>query len=112
MTHVMNGAKRLAVYGTLAPGRVNHDQVAALRGKWAGTVRGRLLEEGWGAQMGYPGLVLDANGAEVAVQVLESADLPENWARLDEFEGEEYRRATVEVTTERGQLSACIYVVA
>jgi len=108
----MNGAKRLAVYGTLAPGRVNHDQVAALRGEWiAETVRGRLLKEGWGARMGYPGLVLDPNGAEVEVQVLESEDLPENWARLDEFEGEEYRRATVELTTARGQLSACIYVV-
>lgn len=27
-----------------------------------GTVRGKLAEEGWGADLGYPGLILDPTG--------------------------------------------------
>jgi hypothetical protein len=54
---------RLAVYGTLAPGRPNHHQLNSLSGRWIkGTVRGQLLQEGWGAELGYPGIVLDLDG--------------------------------------------------
>ncbi len=103
----------MAVYGTLAPGRSNHHQVSDLGGEWvAGTVRGRLVSEGWGVQMGYPGLVLDSEGGEIAVQVLESRELPAHWGRLDEFEGADYRRVAVCVVTATGELSAYIYVVA
>jgi gamma-glutamylcyclotransferase (GGCT)/AIG2-like uncharacterized protein YtfP len=59
---------RFAVYGTLARGRPNHHQLSGLSGRWIeGTVRGRLFEEGWGAELGYPGLVLDLDGATVGV---------------------------------------------
>src|ERR1700733_10423453 len=52
--------RRLAVYGTLAPGRVNHHQISALAGNWKrGTVKGKLLSSGWGAALGFPGLILD-----------------------------------------------------
>lgn len=113
MTRLESCELRLAVYGTLAPGRSNHHQVSDLDGEWiAGTVRGRLVSEGWGVQMGYPGLVLDPEGAEIAVQVLESVDLPAHWARLDEFEGADYRRIAVRVATANGERSAYIYVVA
>jgi len=77
---------RLATYGTLAPGRPNHHQLAGLRGMWApGTVRGRLHDAGWGAGMGFPALVLDPRGPAVAVQVFTSSDLPDHWDRLDAF---------------------------
>ncbi len=102
---------RLATYGTLAPGRANHHQLSDLQGRWLkGTVRGRLVEEGWGAAMGYPALVLD-NGAEtVAVDVFESADLPAHWERLDAFEGDEYERIVVIVTLEDGdEIAASLY---
>lgn len=86
------GLLRLAVYGTLAPGETNHDQLSECTGTWrAGTVRGRRHERE------YPELVLDASGPEVAVQVLESPALAAAWARLDEFEGDGYRRVLVEV---------------
>ncbi len=62
--------------------------------------------------MGYPGLVLDPKGAEIGVQVLESAELPEHWARLDEFEGADYRREAVQVVTSKGEVSAFIYAIA
>lgn len=109
----MTGAEtRLAVYGTLAPGRSNHHQLAGLRGDWRpGVVRGQRFDEGWGAAQGYPGLVLDPDGAEVAVQIFSSDDLPDHWARLDDFEGEGYRRVVARVSTADGELDACIYEI-
>lgn len=104
---------RLAVYGTLAPGRPNHHQLAGLEGQWrAGVVRGRRLEAGWGAALGYPGLVLDPQAGEVEVQLFQSTDLPDHWPRLDAFEGDGYRRVVTQVSTPEGDLDACIYVLA
>ena len=54
-----NAGHRLVVYGTLAPGRPNHSQLTGLDGRWSpGQLRGRLVDAGWGASLGYPGLVL------------------------------------------------------
>lgn len=104
---------RLAVYGTLAPGKPNHHQLDGLRGDWRqGTVRGRLHAEGWGAAAGYPGLVLDPHGPEVTVQLFWSDDLPAHWARLDDFEGEGYRRVTTTVETDDGPVEADLYELA
>ena len=104
---------RLASYGTLAPGRVNHHQLAGLRGHWQqGTVRGRFVEGGWGIDHGFAGLILDDAGGFVDVFLFESADLPDHWSRLDEFEGSDYRRVVAKVRTANGDLSAYIYVAA
>ena len=104
---------RLAVYGTLAPGRMNHHQLSGLSGHWIdGTVRGWLYEEGWGADLGYPGIVLDPDGPTVDVQLFVSSGLPDHWSKLDEFEGSGYRRAVTTVTTAKGDVRASIYVLA
>lgn len=104
---------RLATYGSLAPGRPNHKHLSDLKGVWGkGTVRGRLVAEGWGASMGFPGLVLDLAGPEVEVDLLSSAELPRHWPRLDAFEGEGYHRVVAEVATPDGACRACIYVLA
>lgn len=103
---------RLATYGTLAPGRVNNHQLAELQGVWReGTVRGRLTESGWGAELGYPGLILDPSGPVIDVYIFESSDLPDHWQRLDEFEGVGYRRAVTQVNTSDGDLQVSIYVI-
>ncbi|WPF65744.1 MULTISPECIES: gamma-glutamylcyclotransferase [unclassified Corynebacterium] len=102
--------QRLFVYGTLGPGRPNEHLLSPYGGTWArGHVRGRLREEGWGAAMGYPGLILDSPGntPESAAQtvsgwVLTSAELDRAWAELDAFEGPEYRRVEAEVTLDGG----------
>ncbi|MEM9565938.1 MAG: gamma-glutamylcyclotransferase [Actinomycetota bacterium] len=109
-----NGASaRLAVYGTLGPGGPNHHVLADLGGRWfPGTVRGHLRAEGWGSDLGYPGIELDPDGPEVAVEVLESAALPEHWDRLDAFEGPGYRRVDVAVATRDGSVVAAIYELA
>ena len=103
---------RLATYGTLAPGRVNDHQLAGLNGRWLqGTVTGRLVDAGWGAKHGYPGLILDPSGEVVEVHIFESSDLSDHWRRLDELEGAEYRRVVTKINTTDGDLEASIYVI-
>jgi gamma-glutamylcyclotransferase (GGCT)/AIG2-like uncharacterized protein YtfP len=104
-------ARRLVTYGTLAPGRPNHHQLAGLEGRWLwGAVTGTLVPAGWGAELGFPALVLDPDAPEVEVQLFESSDLPGHWSRLDDFEGPGYERVVTTVRTERGLLEASIYV--
>lgn len=101
---------RLAVYGSLRPGGPNHHVVDGLPGRWVdGTVRGHLRAEGWGADLGYPGIILDRSGDDVPVTVLESSALPEHWPRIDAFEGTGYRRVVTTVTTPHGDVRASIY---
>jgi gamma-glutamylcyclotransferase (GGCT)/AIG2-like uncharacterized protein YtfP len=103
---------RLATYGTLAPARQNHRHLSDLPGRWlVGHVRGSLVEAGWGAKVGYPGLVLDPNGTPIEVFLLESRALTHHWQRLDAFEGPGYRRVTTDVLTDEGVLPASIYVL-
>jgi gamma-glutamylcyclotransferase (GGCT)/AIG2-like uncharacterized protein YtfP len=104
---------RLAVYGTLRPGRVNHHHISALAGSWTrGTVRGKLFSSGWGAALGFPGLVLDPLGPAVEVDLFESAELAQHWTRLDEFEGAGYQRVVTTISTDEGEKSGWIYVLA
>jgi gamma-glutamylcyclotransferase (GGCT)/AIG2-like uncharacterized protein YtfP len=103
---------RLATYGSLAPGRPNHHQLDGLKGRWLdGHVCGRLVNAGWGADLGYPALVLDPRGPAIPVHIFESLDLPENWARLDDFEGSGYQRVVTTVLTSAGDIEASIYVL-
>lgn len=107
----MNAECRLVAYGTLAPGRPNHHQLDGLKGRWLeGRVCGALVQQGWGAALGYPALVLDPDGPAVEVQIFESTDLPSHWSRLDDFEGPGYQRVAVPVETAHGRLEASIYV--
>jgi gamma-glutamylcyclotransferase (GGCT)/AIG2-like uncharacterized protein YtfP len=62
--------------------------------------------------MGFPALILDPTGPTVEVQVLESAELPGHWERLDEFEGTGYQRVAAPVITADGTVPASIYVPA
>ncbi|EGD59215.1 hypothetical protein Y88_1277 [Novosphingobium nitrogenifigens DSM 19370] len=113
MTELNDADLRLATYGTLAPGRPNAHQLADLGGTWAtGVVRGRLIAQGWGADLGFPGMVPDEDGEEIAVHLFYSSELPAHWPRLDAFEGEGYRRVPVQVLTEQGLVWASIYALA
>jgi gamma-glutamylcyclotransferase (GGCT)/AIG2-like uncharacterized protein YtfP len=91
-------SQRLAVYGSLAPGRQNHHIVAPLGGTWTeGVVEGDLASFGWGAAIGFPALRLRTGGPALAVHVLTATALRGAWAELDAFEGVEYRRVLVPV---------------
>ena len=100
-------SRRLAVYGSLAPGESNHHVVAPLGGTWRpGWVRGQLLSEGWGSAIGYPGMRWDPAAERVAVRLLSSTGLPSFWARLDAFEGSDYLRILVPVRNAGDELLA------
>jgi gamma-glutamylcyclotransferase (GGCT)/AIG2-like uncharacterized protein YtfP len=105
MTH------RLFVYGTLAPGRPNEHVLADVPGDWEpATVTGRLLQGGWGAAIGYPGIVLDEHGGEVQGLLFSSESLDKHWARLDEFEGDGYERVLTSAKRQDGTtVDAYIY---
>lgn len=106
----MTANTRLATFGTLAPGRVNAHQLQGLEGHWTtGTVRGHLVNEGWGVAHGYPSMVPADDGLPIEVWVFESADLPDHWHRLDAFEGAGYTRLSVIVETREGPLPASLY---
>lgn len=90
--------QRLFVYGTLAPGRANHKILGSIPGSWeTATLRGTLLQEGWGVAMGCPGIVPSEDGEDVEGFVFSSIHLDDHWPRLDEFEGEGYERMAVTV---------------
>ncbi len=84
---------RFAAYGTLMPGQSNYALLSNVEGVWVdGTVQGtRFMANGYPAFKWRPG------DARVPVSVLTSAALPEHWARLDDFEGPDYRRILVSV---------------
>ena len=103
---------RLFVYGTLAPGRPNEHVLADIPGRWEpGTVRGTLLQEGWGARVGYPGIVLDQTGDEVQGFLFSSDALAEHLPRLDAFEGNGYERVETSVQLDEGSVDAYIYIL-
>ena len=103
---------RLATYGTLGPGGPNHHQLSTLKGRWSrGYVHGRLVAAGWGADLGFPAIVLGPDGPQVDVEVFESHELPDHWDRLDEFEGAGYARVVTTVHTASGDVRASIYVL-
>ena len=96
MEDLLDVDQHLIVYGSLGPGGPNHDQMDGLEGEWReGWVTGTLLDQGWGAHLGYPVLRWDPAGQRVPAYLFTSADLPAHWNRLDTFEGEAYERLLV-----------------
>ena len=104
---------RLFVYGTLAPGRPNENVLAGVPGSWQpATVRGELLQQGWGAALGFPAIMLDENGPDVHGFVFSSVKLSEHWQRLDDFEGDGYERVLTTASLQDGEtVDAYIYVL-
>jgi gamma-glutamylcyclotransferase (GGCT)/AIG2-like uncharacterized protein YtfP len=106
--------ERFFVYGTLAPGRPNAHVLADVPGRREpATARGQLLQHGWGAEVGFPGIVLDENGPEVHGMLFSSDELRKHWERLDQFEGKGYMRVLTPVSVANGETAqAYIYVLA
>ncbi len=94
---------KLAVYGTLAPGEINHSQIAGISGRWSeGFVHGELMSTGWGAEHGYPALAWRPAGPRVPAKLFVAPDFDRHWQRLDEFEGDGYRRILVPFEVDDG----------
>jgi len=103
----------LFVYGTLGPGRPNAHILEKIGGTWReGHVAGSLINEGWAAEMGYPGIILDNSGNRVQGFLFTSDNLQHHWDVLDEFEGSQYERVPVKVTMSDGETaSSYIYML-
>lgn len=105
---------RLFVYGTLGPGRPNEHVLKKIGGSWRkGFLWGKLYQEGWGMEMGYPGIRLEEKIEKIQGHVFSSDRLEEYWAELDLFEGKEYSRVKASITLEGEQreVEAFIYVL-
>ena len=88
----------LFVYGTLMPNCPNAYVLENIVGKFVpATVNGRLIDAGWSASMGYPGIRLDAGNDTIHGYLFYSSNLIDNWDYLDEFEGQEFQRTPVTV---------------
>ena len=105
--------ERLFVYGTLAPGKPNHGVMEGIPGNWvAASVKGKLLEEGWGIEHGCPGIIPSDEEEEVEGFLFSSVHLAEYWPMLDEFEGTGYSRVLVSVTADLGEkIEAYVYAL-
>ena len=105
--------ERLFVYGSLAPGQPNEHVLGEIDGSWeVTTVTGTLRQEGWGAEIGYPGIDLDEGGDEIQGYLFSSEKLSDYWAKLDEFEGAAYERVlTVVKLSDDRRVDAYIYAL-
>jgi gamma-glutamylcyclotransferase (GGCT)/AIG2-like uncharacterized protein YtfP len=105
--------ERLFVYGTLGPGRPNEHVMLNIGGTWqTASLKGRLAQAGWGAEMGFPGLVIADDGDAIEGYVFSSENFAAHWAALDEFEGAEYQRVLTQVTLADGSpLDAYVYAL-
>jgi gamma-glutamylcyclotransferase (GGCT)/AIG2-like uncharacterized protein YtfP len=109
----MEMTQRLFVYGTLVPGGPNEHVLSAIGGTWIeASVNGYLKQQGWGAEMGYPGIVLDNTGDEIKGYIFCSDELGYHWDELDDFEGQEYKRILIKVKTkDKMAVEAYIYIL-
>ena len=103
----------LFVYGTLCPGKPNAHVLETIGGKWIkASVTGRLEQRGWGAKMGFAGIVLDPSGNEVNGYLFNSENLEAHWNALDDFEGKDYKRVVTKAKIKDDTLvESFIYVL-
>jgi len=104
---------RLFVYGTLAPGKSNHNVLSDLPGEWErATVNGNLVDEGWGSGHGCPGLIPSDDAPQVNGYVFSSNDLTDSWEMLDAFEGADYKREVITAKLSDGvEVESYVYSV-
>ncbi|WP_286927617.1 gamma-glutamylcyclotransferase family protein [Flavobacterium sp. UBA4197] len=106
----------LIIYGTLAPGKPNHHIMEHIRGEWQqATVKGKLENKGWGAEMGYYGFRHADAGEqnEIEAYVLFSDELVANRKYLDDFEGSGYKRILASYKKSNGETGVgYIYAIA
>ncbi|WP_299715162.1 gamma-glutamylcyclotransferase [uncultured Tenacibaculum sp.] len=74
---------------------------------------GKLYKEGWGSEMGFPGIPLDDTAEMINGFVFYSNKLAQNWTELDEFEGKAYQRVKATITLEdnKEEVEAYIYAL-
>jgi len=105
--------EKLFVYGTLGPSRPNEHILSNIGGDWEdASIKGLLINEGWGSEMGYPALKLDKQGKKIDAFLFTSQNLINHWHELDKFEGDAYLRVLTQVTLADGStVQANVYTL-
>ena len=99
-------SQRLASYGTLSPGEVNHCIVGGIPGKWKDCLLlGQIREE-----EGLKIYKWDTYGDEIAAKILSSPDLPKRWGEIDRFEGARYGRGLTLACVDDQWIVANVYM--
>ena len=103
---------RLFVYGSLVPGGANEHILRDMGGEFEKAyVTCELFNEGWGSDLGYPGIRVSDEGERIEGYVFSSNQLGSNWKRLDDFEGEAYSRVLIKaiILKDNSEVEAYIY---
>lgn len=105
--------EHLFIYGPLSPGGFNEHVIANIDGEWRSAyLRGRLENTDHGDEHNFPGLVIDHSGQVIRGQVFSSAQLPEHWDALDDFEAPIYQRTiTTVILDDNRELEAYVYAL-
>lgn len=100
-TAIMN---QLFVYGTLCPNRENAHILGEIGGDWQkAAVHGTIHILDWGPDQGLPAIILNEQDPLVDGYLFITEKLEQNWQMLDDFEGFQYERISVEVILESGE---------
>jgi gamma-glutamylcyclotransferase (GGCT)/AIG2-like uncharacterized protein YtfP len=100
-TAIMN---QLFVYGTLCPNRENAHILGGIGGDWQkAAVHGTVHILDWGPDQGLPAIILNEQDPLVDGYLFITEKLEQNWQMLDDFEGFQYERISVEVILESGE---------
>lgn len=100
-TAIMN---QLFVYGTLCPNRENAHILGGIGGDWQkASVHGTIHILDWGPDQGLPAIILNEQDPLVDGYLFITEKLEQNWQMLDDFEGFQYERISVEVILESGE---------
>lgn len=98
--------QKFVVYGTLAPGEINHSIILDIQGHWEDCkIIGELDKS-----KSIPYFNWNPKGQLIDAKLFSTAELPDCWKRIDRFEGEQYRRLLIPVLRERGIAIANCYV--
>lgn len=100
-------AQRLVTYGSLSPGGTNHQVICNISGSWQDAkIRGSLTY----SSHGLAEFEWNENLTDIESKLLTSQLLPENWSRIDEFEGNSYKRTLILARASGGICAANAYV--
>lgn len=95
---------QLFVYGTLCPNRENAHILGGIGGDWQkASVHGTIHILNWGPDQGLPAIILNEQDPLVDGYLFITEKLEQNWQMLDDFEGFQYERISVEVILESGE---------
>ena len=109
----MKNIENLFVYGTLQKGKQHQSILGKIKGKWKkGYVNGKLYNICSGPDYGYPGLKLDPKGFKIYGMIFQSKNLENYIEKIDEFEGNNYKRVISKVFLKNGsKINSYLYEI-